>query len=178
MEHQKHVCYEVKLNRLFNIQQKKELVLVAIIAAATTAYVTINLIRDSLDWGYLLFVLATMALILLVELFSHPRCLDVTPESIRFQRQGALLHLLKHGRIFGGIEYGESVTLYNIQSIEYLQTPLEKLFSCGHIRICGDANSNSLTRPASSYTVYGVKDFENTSAWMKEYINLSLHTQE
>ena len=88
-----------------------------------------------------------------------------------------MLNLLLVRRIWGSTgnvsKYERTYTLYNIKSIEYLQTPFEKRFSCGHIRICGDVNVNETEKEQRSFVIYGVKDFENTSAWMREFVQLS-----
>ena len=73
-------------------------------------------------------------------------------------------------------KYEKTYTLYNIKSIEYLQSSFEKKFSCGHIRICADVNMGVKGKEQRTFLIYGMKDFENTSAWMKEFVQLSNDT--
>ena len=116
---------------------------------------------------------------MIVKLLSNPKHLDVTPDTIKFQYRGALLNLLVTGHIWGGegeSRYEKTYTLYNIKSIEYLQSPFDKRFSCGHIRICADVNMGVNGKEQRTFLIYGVKDFESTSAWMKGFIQLSDNT--
>ena len=60
--------------------------------------------------------------------------------------------------------------------LKYLQSSFEKKFSCGHICICADVNMGAQGKEQRTFTIYGVKDFENTATWMKEFIQLSNDT--
>lgn len=173
MENQDHGCYEVKLNRFFNIQSTQNIILIAVLLFAYIAYTVVNSINNTTSAQGNVIFLAGDLLIIIVALLSSPKSLDVTPESVKLQYHGALLHFLLTGHIMGGGAYGKNYTLYNIKSIQYLQTPLEKIFSCGHIRIFGDVNLSAKIKEQRTFTVYGVKDFKNTSKWMKEYVNIS-----
>ena len=117
---------------------------------------------------------------MIVKLLSNPKCLDVTPDKIKIQYHGALLNILITGRISVNAEseskHEKAYTLYNIKSIEYLQSSLEKRFSCGHVRICADVNLGAKGKEQRTFLIYGVKDFENTTAWMKEFVQLSNNT--
>ena len=110
------------------------------------------------------------ALIMTAALLSNPKCLTVTPETVKFQYRGAFLNLLTTGRVkySSNVDsrYEKTYTLYNIKSIEYLQTPLEKAFSCGHVRICGNVDADS----EQTFVLYGVTDFANTAKWMQSYM--------
>jgi hypothetical protein len=61
--------------------------------------------------------------------------------------------------------------------MEYLQTPFEKIFSCGHIYICGDVNTDDGGKEERAFTIYGVKHFDDISAWMKDFMILSADEQ-
>ncbi len=175
MENQ-NTCYEVKLNRWLNIQSKQNLILLAVLIALPVAYIIINAINNTIDWKYNVIFSCGCVVIMIVKLLSGPKCLDVTPETIKFQYRGALFHLLTIGRLRinsnNDTAYGSTHTLYNIKSIEYSQTSFEKIFSCGHICVNADVNIKS-NKEQRTFVIYGVKDFENTSAWMKGYINPS-----
>ena len=180
MDNQEYACYEVKLNRIFNIQSKQDFIWLAVLFALLIFYTILNLVNHTFNWiGLLLFCCGCLAM-MLVKLLCNPKCLDVTPDTIKFQYRGALLNLFVIRRIWGGTgtesKYEETYTLYNIKSIEYLQSSFEKTFSCGHIRICADVNMGAKGKEERTFTIYGVKDFENTSAWMKEFVHLSNDT--
>ncbi len=180
MDNQEYVCYEVKLNRFFNIQSKQNLIWLAVLFVLPIVFTIFNLVNNTFDLkGFIIFSCGCLV-IMLVKLLSNPKCLDVTPDTIKFQYRGALLNLLVTGRIWGGIEsepkYEKIYTLYNIKSIEYLQSSFEKRFSCGHICICANVNMGAKGKEERTFLIYGMKDFENTSAWMKEFVQLSNDT--
>ena len=177
MTHQEYACYEVKLNRFFNIQAKQNVIWLTILLALPIFYTIFNIVNHTFDWkGVLIFSCGCLA-IMIVKLLSNPKCLDVTPDTVQFQYRGALLNLLVTGRIWGNSgkesKYEKIYTLYNIKSIEYLQSSFEKMFSYGHIRICADVNTGEKGKEQRTFFIYGMKDFENTSAWMKNFVHLS-----
>jgi len=177
MEDQEYACYEVKLNRVFNIQSKQNLIWLSVLSALFIFYIVINLIKGKLELtGSIIFGFACI-LIMVAKILGSPKFLDVTPDTVKFQYRGALLNLLITGRIRGGSntgsKYESTKTLYNIKTIEYRQTSFEKAFCCGHIHICGDINIGLNGKEQRTFIIYGVKDFDNTSAWMKDYIKLS-----
>jgi len=175
-----YACYEVKLNRIFNVQSKQNFIWLAVFGALPIIYTICNVVNHTFDWKELLLFGCGCLAVMTVKLLSHPKCLDVTPNTIQFQHWGALLKLLVMGRIWGGTgsesKYDKTYTLYNIKSIEYLQLSFEKRFSCGHLRICADVNVGAKGKEQRTFLIYGIKDFENTSAWMKEFVQLSLDT--
>ena len=177
MDHQEYACYEVKLNRIFNIQSKQSLTWLAVLLIWPALYTIFNVVNHTFAWEQFFVFCCGCFVIMIVKLLSNPKCLDVTPDTIKFQHRGALLALLSRGRIWGGTgsepKYKKIYTLYNIQSIEYLQSSFEKRFSCGHIRICADVNMGAKGKEQRTFLIYGMKDFENTSAWMKEFVQLS-----
>ena len=180
MNNQEYACYEVKLNRIFNIQSKQNLIWITVLFALPILYTIFNIVNHSFDWKGLLIFCCGCSAIMVVKLLSNPKCLDVTSDTIKFQYWGALLNLFVTGRIWGGTgtesKYEKTYTLYNIKSIEYLQSSFEKKFSCGHIRICADVNIGAKGKEQRTFLIYGMKDFENTSAWMKEFVQLSDET--
>ena len=180
MDNQEYACYEVKLNRIFNIQSKQNLIWLAVLFALPILYAIFTIVNHTFDWkGLLIFCCGCLA-IMIVKLLSNPKCLDVTPDKIKIQYHGALLNILITGRISVDAEseskHEKAYTLYNIKSIEYLQSSLEKRFSCGHVRICADVNLGAKGKEQRTFLIYGVKDFENTTAWMKEFVQLSNNT--
>jgi len=177
MDDREYACYEVKLNRFLNVQSKQSLSWLAVLLVFFVLYTIFSFVNNTFDVKGLIIFCCVDAAIVIVNLLSNPKCLDVTPDTIKFQYHGALLRLLAGGRIWGGAEgeskYGKTYTVYNIKSIEYLQSFFEKRLSCGHIRICGDVNTGGTGREQRTFTIYGITDFENTSVWMKEFIRLS-----
>lgn len=173
---QEYNSYEVRLNRLFNIRAKQNIILFAILLAASVAHVVINLVNNTVaENGTVLFCLACLA-IMIVKLLSHPKYIEITPETVKFSSRSALLNLLIRGRISGGADgksrYENTYTVYNIKSIEYIQSAFEKPFSYGHIRICGDVNLGESGKEERTFAIYGIKDFTNMSAWMRDYLKL------
>ena len=170
MPHTQHDTYYVKLNRFFNIQAKKSLICLAVLVAVVILYVAINLTQNTFDIRGLLITVIGCTLIMTAALLSNPKCLAVTPETIKFQYRGAFFNLLTTGRVkySSNVDsrYENTYTIYSIKTIEYLQTPLEKAFSCGHVRICGNVDA----KDEQTFIIYGVKDFENTAKWMQGYI--------
>ena len=182
MENENNACYEVKLNRLFNIQTKQNLVWLATLIILPAICAIFGYINGTMGLTKILFLYCLSFSVMLIKLLSNPKCLNVTRDTVKFtiNSRGDLLKLLLVERIrrstfhFSGS--AKDCTLYNIKSIEYLQTPFEKRFSCGHIRICGDVNVSETEKEQRSFVIYGVKDFENTSAWMKEFVKLPNNT--
>lgn len=176
MDHREHTCYEVRLNRLFNLQSRQNLIWLLVSILLPAGFTTIHSFTDgTVDLQAAVIYYGISLILMTVKLCSYPKRLYVTPDTVRLQYRGALLALLVRGQIWIGTnqqsKYEETYTLYHIKSITYLQTPLEKRFSCGHVQICGDVNAGEGKEPRT-FTVYGVRDFENTSDWMKGYVKL------
>ena len=182
MENQESDHYEVEINRFFNIFSTQNLIMMICLVTLSVASMIAYFISDKLDLKDVILLSCGCAVIMLVKLLSNPKCLLVTPETIKFRYRTALLTLLLNGKIrFGdGSEsrYEKVYTLYNIRRIEYFQTPLEKIFSCGHIRICGDVTMRGERETENTFTLYGITDFDEVSAWMKSFIVLSGNQSE
>ena len=170
MSNQDHSSYDIKLNRWMNIQSKPNLILLFLLTVLCLFYVAVNIITHEIDPKGLIIFCCGCVLIIVVKLLYHPKCLTVTPETVKFQYRGALLNLLTTGRVRYSSnqesKYEKTYTVYNIREITYGQSPLEKMFSCGHIRIRGDVDAAH----EQTLVIYGVKDFQNTAKWMKDYI--------
>ena len=167
--------YEVKLDRFMNIQKDYLWCLKGLFLYSLIAAVNILIYDVPIQILYVLSLIYMIAVVL--KLRSNPRRLEITRTTINFQYRRALLTLFIHGRIyFGGdnaSKYTDAYTVYNIKSMEYLQTPFEKIFSCGHIRIHGDVNIDGGGKEERAFTIYGVKHFDDISAWMKDFMILS-----
>ena len=176
MDNQEIECYEVEIKRFFTVFAPQNLVMLVILCTASIVTCCLN---DTLHTFDAILLCAGCALILTAKLLSAPRCLMVTPETIKFRYATALLTLLTTGRLRFGedIRHDKAYTLYHIQSIEYMQSPLEKVFSCGHIRICGDVNAGEKGKEQRSFTIYGITDFQEVSVWMKGFVRLSNRTE-
>ena len=171
--------YEVKLSRFMNIQKDYWWCLLGLAVCALVAAVNILVYKEEIQYVVLLAVIYLIAVAL--KLCSNPRRLEITRTTVNFQYRRALLTLFIHGRIyFGGdnaSKYTDTYTVYNIKSMEYMQTPFEKIFSCGHIRIHGDVNTENSGKEERTFTIYGVKHFDDISAWMKDFMILSVDEQ-
>ena len=93
MNNHEYACYEVKLNRIFNIQSKQNLIWLAVLFTLPILYTIFNIVNHTFDWkGLLIFCCGCLA-IMIVKLLSNPKCLDVTPDTIKFQsRAGSFPH--------------------------------------------------------------------------------------
>ena len=179
MENQDYVCYEVKLNRLFGAYAKQNLINLAATLILSVVCIIIYLIFGISEiLGFLLFCGLDLVIIG-IKLLCNPKSFDVTRRTIKFdQRERYWYASRRYSRSTHQKEtYVVTYTMYNIKCIEYLQTPWEKAFSCGHIRILGDINNpENGEKEQRTFTIHGVKDFKNTAEWMKGYIQLSLDT--
>ena len=176
MENHVYDCYEVKLSRVFNLITEQNRMWVLGAVGVSVIALLAGLLLPKVGLGKAALIILFSALFLLVKVFSFPGSMDVTPATVKFCHRGALLHLLLHGQIRLDRSYTDEYTLYHITEIEYLQSVLEKRFHVGRVRLHGKANVKKGEDSFSEegvYTVYGVKDFENTAQWMMEYIQLT-----
>ncbi len=171
--------YEVKLSRFMNIQKDYLWCLVWLVLFALIGAINVFVYGENIQFFAAIAVIYLIAVVL--KLRSNPRRLEITRTTVNFQRRRALLTVLLMAFIRGRVrvgcdeisQYTENYTVYNIKGMEYLQTPFEKFFSCGHIRIQGDVNTEDGGKEVSSFTIYGVKHFGDISAWMKDFMILS-----
>ena len=171
--------YEVKLSRFMNIQKDFVWCLILFVLFALIGAINVFVYGDDVQFFAAMAVIYLIAVVL--KLRSNPGRLEITRTTVNFQRRRALLTLLLMAfirrRVHVGCDeiskYTENYTVYNIKGMEYLQTPFEKFFSCGHIRIQGDVNTEDGGKEVSSFTIYGLKYFDDISAWMKDFMILS-----
>ena len=176
--------YEVKLSRFMNIQQDFVWCLGWLLFFALLGAVNVFVYGDDIQFFAAIAVIYLIAVVL--KLRSNPRRLEITRTTVNFQHRRALLTLLLMAFIRGRVrvgcdeisQYTENYTIYNIKSMEYLKTSFEKIFSCGHIRICGDVNIEGGKKEERTFTIYGVKHFDDISAWMKDFMILSSDRQQ
>ena len=84
MNNQEYACYEVKLNRIFNIQSKQNLIWLAVLFALPFLDTIFNIVNHTFDWKELLVFSCGCLAIMIVKLLSNPKCLDVTPIQLNF----------------------------------------------------------------------------------------------
>ncbi len=167
--------YEVKLSRFMNIQKDFLWCLGVLGFYALIVSISVSI------YGFNAYNIAVSScfclIVIMLKLNSNPKRLEMTRTTVSFQYRRALLTLFIRGRIYFGRDnapkYTETYTVYHIKSIEYLQTPFEKIFSCGHIRIRGDVNIDCGEKEERVFNIYGVKHFDDISAWMKDFMILS-----
>ena len=170
MSQQEHGCYEIKLNRFFNIFKKESVILAVVLLMLPLCLAIAGLVGGTFDIKKVGISAFFCLLIFLVSLLSHPKCLDVTPETVKYQYKKALRRLLTTG-LHSFSKNEEAITLYRIQKIEYIQNSFEKAFHVGRVRIYGYTNQGQ-DYTEKSVLIYGVKDFENTAKWLQSYIRL------
>jgi hypothetical protein len=171
-----HGCYVVRLNRLFSVPKDAAIpilcAVVCFIGIAIVSFFTDRVQSDTVLLAGILCIGAPFAYLL-----NFPRLMEVTPGSIKVESHGGLYHLLTHRRIYGTLsDYDKQTTVYNITSIQYLQTPIERFFNVGRVYAVGDVliiQGECKSVHEGSLTVCGVKDFDNTSAWMKSFMKLT-----
>ena len=179
MDDQQYDCYEVEINRFFNILSPSNLIMLIGLVTLSAASIIAYFVSDKVALRDAILTCLGCTVIMIVKIFSSPKCLFVTPNSIKYRYRTALLTMLLHGKIRFGerneSQYEKSHTLYNIKNIEYFQTPLEKIFSCGHICIHSDATVGGKQEKERTFAVYGITDFDEVSVWMRSFIILSIN---
>jgi len=170
MSDNEYACYEIKLNRLFSIQAKQNLIYLTILLAVCVLLTVVQIFNSNSDPKAIIISYCICAFLIVIKILSEPKCLDVTPDTIKFQYHRTLLRIFSSRKI--DFQGSDEYTIYNIEKIEYNQSAFEKIFSVGHIIIYGDVNTKAI-KENRVFAIYGVKDFKNTSEWMKEYINIS-----
>ena len=167
--------FEIRTNRLFYIANKQYLKHLGM----TLAFLALSIVFFifNADYGSYTIFLAVMGFLAVVfELLGNPKFIDVTRSYVKFQHRRALSSLFANHRISSDKQYHTTYTVYNIKQIDYLQTPLERLFNIGHICLIGDVstnNSDELPAKDRIYYVYGIKNFDKNSKWMMKFIELS-----
>ena len=175
-------CYQhtVRLNRLLNIQKKQTLIVIGVLLLFWAYTIVLTFIEDS--YGIKDAIISTLIIAVLITgiILGHPKYLKITPDTIRFKSNTLVFSFLINGRFTVSANdesrYEEAYVLYNIRSIEYLQTPLEKLFSCGHLRVLATTNLRKKSHQ-QDFVIYGVTDFENTADMIRGFVNLKPQEQ-
>ena len=173
-----HGCYEVKLNRWFYFLQENNILWIAGVPLFPLIFFLLYCLKV-IHLAYFVMSAIIAALMILAKIHSYPRCIDVTPNSVKICFRETLLKILmamsrSHGSRIVKIEDRE-YTIYNIKSIECTQTPFERRMHVGQVHILGNVISSETENAVvseKSLTIYGVKDFENTIEWMKEFIQI------
>lgn len=165
--------YEVKLSRLMNIMKDWGFCLRLFASYALLSVYII--LANGVEAADLAFLALVFLLIVFLKLCSNPGRLEITRTTVQFSR--LRIQLGGHTRIYmvgdSRSKMKETFTVCNIKRMEYLQTPFEKMFSCGHICIRGDVYLEFGKKEERTFTLYGVKHFDDISAWMKDFMILS-----
>ncbi len=165
--------YEVKLNRLMNIRKDWNFCLS--IFASYALFTAYGIFVHGAEAESIAFLAGVFLLIVFLKLFSNPRRLEITRTTVQF----SYFRIVTGGRhrVYNldnpPPKFKETFTVCNIKSIDYLQNSFEKIFSCGHICIRGDVYLEFGKREERTFTIYGVKHFDDISAWMKDFMILS-----
>ena len=170
--------YEVKLSRLMNIQKEFGFFLKMLVGYIFVAI--INIFAGNEDISFLVLLMCIYIVLVFVFLFRNPGRLEITRTTIQFSYLN--IQFGSRHRVYNldnpPPKMTETFIVHNIKSIEYLQTPFEKIFSCGHICIVGDVYLEFGKKEERTFTIYGVKDFDDISAWMKDFMILSSDRQQ
>ena len=164
--------YEVKLSRLMNIG--KDWGFCLRMFASYALFAVYGIFVHGAEAESLAFLAVIFLLIVLLKLFSNPGRLEITRTTVQFSR--LRIQSGRHTRIYMP-KTKETFTVCNIKRMEYLQTSFEKIFSCGHICIRGDVYLEFGKKEERTFTIYGVKHFDDISAWMKDFMILSVDEQ-
>ena len=169
--------YEVKLSRLMNVQKDFGMFLKMLVGYILLA--TINIFLGNKDVSFLVLLMGVYIFVVFILLFRNPGRLEITRTTVRFSY--LRITLGGHHRVYNLDDpppnFKETFTVSNIRRMEYLQTPFEKIFSCGHICIRGDVYLEFGKKEERTFTIYGVKHFDDISAWMKDFMILSADEQ-
>lgn len=170
--------YEVKLSKLMNIQKDLRLYLGMLGSYALAA--VINLFVGNKDLSFLGLLMCVYVFVVFAFLCRNPGRLEITRTTVQFSYL-RIITLGGHRRVYNfdnpPPKMKETFTVCNIRRMEYLQTPFEKIFSCGHICIRGDVYLEFGKKEERTFTIYGVKHFDDISAWMKDFMILSADEQ-
>ena len=170
--------YEVKLSRLMNIQKDFRLFLKMLVGYIFVAVV--NIFAGNEDISFFVLLMCIYIVLVFVFLFRNPGRLEITRTTIQFSYLN--IRFGSRHRVYTldnpPPKMKEAFTVCNIQRMEYLQTPFEKFFSCGHICIVGDIYLEFGKKEERSFTIYGVKHFDDISAWMQDFMILSSDKQQ
>jgi hypothetical protein len=164
--------YEVKLSRLMNIGKDGGFCLRMF--ASYALFAVYGIFVHGAETESIAFLAGVFLLIVLLKLCSNPGRLEITRTTVQFSR--LRIQLGRHTRIYMP-KTKETFTVCNIKRMEYLQTSFEKMFSCGHICIRGDVYLEFGKKEERTFTIYGVKHFDDISAWMKDFMILSSEAQ-
>ena len=186
MENHVNERYRLNLNRLFNIQTKENLLWTLVVLGISIFLIAREIYKHSLEVHEIVIAACGCVAIILIKLLSTPARLIVSKETIKFEYNTILVliitELFRRGRVMVDEETAErnnhKCAMYNIKSIEYFQTPFEKVFSCGHIKITGDVSEGPGPKAEDTFVIYGVRDFDNISAWMKEFVKVSNNNEQ
>ena len=165
--------YEVKLSRFMNIQKYWGFCLSLL--ASYALFAVYGIFVHGAEVESIAFLAVVFLLVVFLKLFSNPGCLEITRTTVQF----SYLRVVMGGkhRVYNldnpPPKFKETFTVCNIRRMEYLQTPFEKIFSSGHICIRGDIYVEFGKKEERTFTIYGVKHFDDISAWMKNFMILS-----
>ncbi|MBQ7364344.1 MAG: hypothetical protein IJW46_01960 [Clostridia bacterium] len=141
------------------------------------------LARNLIPIKYALILCGIVTLLSFIFLLTFPKQIEVTKTAVRIQHHTAFLKLLfvaivsfctktRHTRD-SELYISPCFTVFEIDYITYSHSKIEKFFHTGHIEVTGKYYSNlSDSFSECTFSVYGIKDFENTAAWMQSYIHL------
>lgn len=164
--------YEVKLSRLMNIMKDWKFCLS--LFSSYILFAVYGIFVHGAEAESIAFLAVVFLLIVFLKLYSNPGRLEITRTTVQFSR----FHIEKgKPRVYNldnpPPKFKETFIVYNVRRVEYLQTPFEKIFSCGHICIVGDVYLEFGKKEERTFTIYGVKHFDDISAWMKDFMILS-----
>jgi hypothetical protein len=169
--------YEVKLSRFMNIQKDFGLFLKMLIGYILMA--AINIFAGNEGFSFLILLTCIYIFVVFLILFRNPGRLEITRTTVGFSYLN--IEFGSRHRVYNldnpPPKMKETFVVHNIKSIEYLQTPFEKIFSCGHICMIGDIYLEFGKKEERMFMIYGVKHFDDISAWMKDFMILSADEQ-
>lgn len=167
--------YEVKLNRFMNVQKDFGLFLKMLIGYVLMAAINIFAVNEG--FSFLILLTCIYIFVGFLILFRNPGRLEITRTTVGFSCLNIKFSFGFGFRIYADNKMKETFVVHSIKSIEYLQTPFEKIFLCGHICIIGDIYLEFGKKEERAFTIYGVKHFDDISAWMKDFMILSADEQ-
>ena len=163
--------YDIKLNRLFNIQQRRVGLWLVFALVIMVIAMCMRTVTKELSASIVVIELVFGVLSMLTFLTRFPKKLEVTPTTVRFTKKK--IHYVYRSYYFTTVKY----TVYNITDIQFSQNAFEKLFGVGRVHFIGDlctiTDEYTNDEKSRTVTIYGLGDFQNTAEWMKGFFELA-----
>ena len=158
----------IRCNRLGNIFVKHNFLQIVILYAFGAAFAAIWMVTEGAAWLKSWWVLLLIASIPTIASIAFLSCY---PKEFTLENQKLIwienLRIKSRGRTM----YKTVITVGDLHAIEFLQTPIERLFNIGRIRFLGDIRSmearEPVDRPIIPFYYGGICKFDQFHAQLR-----------